>query len=155
VAFRGSRETVIDASPEDILAALADVEAISSWSTIHDRARVLARGPDGRPRFVELAIKFLWIRESQVLEYHWGTDTVVWDAVTTTTQIAQHAEYHLIPEGYPDDGEPQRTHVRFDLTLESRALVPEFVVRRGGAAVLENATAGLRDHVARRASGQS
>ncbi|HVQ98291.1 MAG TPA: cyclase, partial [Mycobacterium sp.] len=40
MAVQASREVVIDAPPEVILEALADVGSAPSWSSVHKRAEV-------------------------------------------------------------------------------------------------------------------
>jgi hypothetical protein len=59
VAVRASREIVIDAAPEVILEALADVEAVPTWSSVHRRAHVVDRYDDGRPHHVKVTVKIL------------------------------------------------------------------------------------------------
>jgi hypothetical protein len=76
-----------------------------------------------------------------VLEYHWGPDWVVWDAKRTAQQHGQHVEYTLRREG------ETRTRVRFAITMEPSAPLPEFLVSRARRRVLRAATEGLRDFV--------
>jgi hypothetical protein len=132
---------VIDAAPEAILDALADVGSVPSWSSVHKSAEVIDSYGDGRPRHVKVTVRVLGITDEEVLEYHWGRDWLVWDADETFQQHAQHVEYNLTPEA--DD----KTRVRFDITLEPRAPLPEFLIKRAKKAVLTAATEGLRRRV--------
>lgn len=140
VAVRASREIVIDAPPEAILDAIADIEAAPTWSSVHKHVHVVDRYPDGRPRRVKVTVKVLGIIDHEIVEYHWGPDWVVWDADRTAQQHAQHGEYTLHPEG-------DATRVRFDLTLEPSTPLPHFLVKRAKKAVLIAATEGLRGFV--------
>ncbi|MCV7346623.1 SRPBCC family protein [Mycolicibacterium rhodesiae] len=140
MAVRASREIVIDAPPEAILDAIADIEAAPTWSSVHKHAHVVDRYPDGRPRRVKVTVKVLGIIDHEIVEYHWGPDWVVWDADRTAQQHAQHGEYTLHPEG-------EATRVRFDLTLEPSTPLPHFLVKRAKKAVLIAATEGLRGFV--------
>ena len=140
VAVRASREIVIDAPPEAVLDALADVESVPTWSSIHKHAHVVDRYDDGRPRLVEVTVRLLGLVDHEILEYHWGRDWVVWDADRTAQQHAQHGEYTLQREG-------EATRVRFDLTLEPSTPLPLFLVKRAKKAVLAAATEGLRHFV--------
>lgn len=132
---------VIDAPSQAILDALADVGAVPSWSSVHRRAEVVDSYPDGRPHHVRVTVKIMGIVDQEDLEYHWGPDWVVWDAARTTHQHGQHVEYNLSREG--DD----KTRVRFDITIEPAAPLPEFLVKRARRTVLAAATEGLRRHV--------
>ncbi|MCV7021421.1 SRPBCC family protein [Mycolicibacterium aichiense] len=140
MAVRASREIVIDAPPEVILDAIADIEAAPTWSSVHKHVHVVDRYPDGRPRRVQVTVKVLGIIDHEVVEYHWGPNWVVWDADRTAQQHAQHGEYTLRPEG-------EATRVRFDLTLEPSTPLPLFLVKRAKKAVLIAATEGLRGFV--------
>ncbi|BBZ77718.1 cyclase [Mycolicibacterium anyangense] len=144
MAVRASREILIDASPEVILDALADIEAVPAWSSVHKHAHVVDRYADGRPHHVKVTVKILGLIDHEMLEYHWGRDWVVWDADRTPQQHAQHVEYTLHPEG-------GQTRVRFDITMEPSAPLPEFLVKRAKKTVLAAATEGLRHYVMRAA----
>lgn len=135
---------MIDAAPDAILGALADVEALPTWSSVHKHAHVVDRYDDGRPHHVEVTVKVMGLVDHEMLEYHWGRDWVVWDADRTSQQHDQHVEYTLRPEG-------GKTRVRFDITMEPSAPLPEFLVKRAKRTVLRAATEGLRQRVMRAA----
>ncbi len=141
MAVRASREVVIEAPPEAILDALADIDAVSSWSTLHKDAEVLDRHPDGRPHHVRATLKIMGVTDKEVLEYHWGERWVVWDAEQTFQQRGQHGEYNLTPEG------EDRTRVRFDLILDLAAPLPHFLVKKAKKMVLDVALEELRRRV--------
>ena len=133
---------MFDAAPEAILDALADIEEVPSWSTVHRHAEVLDRYPDGRPRHVKATVKIMGITDKELLEYHWGRDWVVWDASDTFQQRAQHGEYNLTREG-------DQTRVRFDIIVDLAAPIPEFLIKRAKKIVLEVAIDRLRSRVTR------
>ncbi|MGE2836928.1 SRPBCC family protein [Mycobacterium sp. SMC-4] len=141
MAVRASSETVIEAPPQAILDALADVEDITSWSALHKDAEVLDRHPDGRPHRVKATVKIMGISDKEILEYHWGDDWVVWDAASTLGQRGQHGEYNLTPIG------EDHTRVRFDLILDLAAPVPDFLLKRARRMVLDVALEDLRRRV--------
>lgn len=141
MAVRASREVVIEAPPAAILDALADIDAVSSWSTLHKDAEVLDRHPDGRPHHVRATLKIMGVTDKEVLEYHWGERWVVWDAEQTFQQRGQHGEYNLTPEG------EDRTRVRFDIILDLAAPIPRFLVKRAKKMVLDVALDELRRRV--------
>ena len=133
---------MIEASPGEILAALADVDSIPAWSAVHKRAEVIDRYDDGRPHHVRVAVRVLGLVDEEVLEYHWGPNWLVWDAERTNQQYAQHVEYTLKP-----DPMTNATYVRVDITVEPAAPLPHFLVKRASKAVLDSATRGLRERV--------
>ncbi len=121
--------------------ALADMDAVPSWSSVHKRVEVVDTHPDGRPHHVRVSIKVAGIVDTELLEYHWGPDWMVWDAKKTTQQHGQHGEYNLRREG--DD----KTRVRFTITVEPSAPLPEFWVNRARKKILYAALEGLRKRV--------
>jgi carbon monoxide dehydrogenase subunit G len=141
VAVKASREFVVDAPPEVVMEALADVGVLSSWSPLHKHIEVIDRYPDGRPHHVKTKIKILGLVDKEILEYHWGPDWVVYDAKGTAQQHGQHIEYNLKPEGV------DKTRVRFDITVEPAGPIPAFVVKRATEKVLDASVKGLSDLV--------
>jgi hypothetical protein len=143
VAVRASREIVIEASPEAILNALADVEALPSYSAVHKRAEVVDRYADGKPYHVRVKVRAYGLSDTEVLEFRWGPDWLVWDAEQTPQQHAQHVEYTLRA-----DPTSSSTRVRVDVTVEAD-LVPDFLIERASKALMDTATDGLRSRVLR------
>ena len=141
MAVRASREVVFEAPPEAILEALADIDEVPTWSSLHKHAEVVDRHPDGRPRHVKATLRIMGITDKEMLEYHWGHDWMVWDATDTFQQRGQHGEYNLTREG--DD----KTRVRFDIILDLAAPIPEFLIKRAKKLVLDVATESLRKRV--------
>ncbi|WP_082942760.1 SRPBCC family protein [Mycobacterium sp. 852002-40037_SCH5390672] len=141
MAIRASSEIVIEAPPGVIMEALADMDAVPSWSPLHKRVEVVDRYPDGLPHHVKMTLRVSGIPDTEMVEYHWGPDWMVWDAQKTAQQHAQHGEYNLAREG--DD----KTRVRFSLTIELRAPLPGFWVRSAGNKILNAALEGLRKRV--------
>lgn len=141
MAVQASREVVFEAPKDVIMDALADIDAVPTWSPVHKRAEVLDRHPDGRPHHVKATFKIMGVTDKELLEYHWGDDWVVWDAKATMQQRGQHGEYNLTPIG------EDRTRVRFDIIIDLAAPIPEFLLRRAKKMVLDVATENLRRRV--------
>jgi hypothetical protein len=133
---------VIEAPPEAIMDALADVEALLSSSRAYRRAEILDRYEDGRPHHVRLAVRVLGILDEEILEFRWGPNWLVWDAEPTKQQYAQHVEYTLQP-----DHSGGSTVVTVDITVEPDALIPDFLIKRAGKSIIDAATDGLRNRV--------
>jgi uncharacterized membrane protein len=141
MAVRASSEIVIEAPPEAIMEALADIDAVPSWSSVHKRVEVVDKYPDGRPHHVKATLAVTGVQDTELLEYHWGPDWMVWDAAKTARQHGQHGEYNLSREA--DD----RTRVRFAITIELWTPLPGFLVRRARKKMLQAALEGLRKRV--------
>src|SRR5262245_17749344 len=144
MAVRTSRKFVIEAPPEAIMDALADVEALLSSSPAYRRAEVIDRYDDGRPHHVCLAVKVLGRIDEEVLEFRWGPNWLVWDAERMKQQYAQHVEYTLRP-----DHTGTSTVVTVDITVEPDSLIPDYFIKRAGKTVIDAANEDLRNRVLR------
>jgi Polyketide cyclase / dehydrase and lipid transport len=144
MAVRTSRKLVIEATPEAIMDALADVEALLSYTPAYRRVEILDRYDDGRPHHVRLAVKVLGRVDEEILEFRWGPDWLVWDAAQTKQQYAQHVEYTLRA-----DHVGTSTTVIVDVTVEPDSLIPDYFIKRAGKTIIDAANEGLRQRVLR------
>ena len=80
MATTDSREVVIEASPEEILDVIADVESTPSWSPQYQSAEILESYDNGRPQRVKMTVKSAGITDEQVVDYTWTDDNVDVDA---------------------------------------------------------------------------
>jgi ribosome-associated toxin RatA of RatAB toxin-antitoxin module len=140
MATSDSREVVIEASPEEILDVIADVESTPTWSPQYQSAEVLEAYDNGRPKRVKMKIKTAGISDEQVVEYTWAGDVVRWTLVSAGQLKAQDASYTLTPDG-------DKTKVKFDITVDLAIPLPGFVLKRAMKGGVETATEGLRKQV--------
>ncbi|TMS53638.1 SRPBCC family protein [Mycobacterium sp. DBP42] len=140
MATSDSREVVIEATPQEILDVVADVEATPSWSPQYQRAEVLERYDDGRPKQVKMTVKAAGLTDEQVIEYTWSENKVSWTLVRAGQLKAQDAGYTLTPQG-------DKTKVRFDITIDLSVPLPGFILKRTMKGGVETATDGLRKQV--------
>ena len=136
----GAREVVIEASPEEILDVIADVESTPTWSPQYQNAEILESYDDGRPRRVKMKVKSAGITDEQVVEYTWADNKASWTLISAGQLKAQDASYTLTPEG-------EATKVKFDITIDLSVPLPGFVLKRAMKGAMETATDGLRKQV--------
>src|SRR3984893_15848081 len=146
MATSDSREVVIEASPEQILDVIADVESTPTWSSQYQSAEILEKGKDGRPKRVKMKVKTAGISDEQVVDYTWAGDSVSWTLVSAGHLKAQDASYTLTPDG-------DETKVKFDITIDLSIPLPGFVLKRVMKGAMETATDGLRKQVLKVKSG--
>src|SRR6267142_1760837 len=117
MATSDSREVTIEATPEEILDVIADVESTPTWSPQYQSAEILEKGKDGRPKRVKMRVKTAGISDEQVVDYTWADDNVSW------------------------------TLVKFDITIDLSVPMPGFILKRVMKGAMETATDGLRKQV--------
>lgn len=140
MAISDSREVVIDASPEEILDVIADVQSAPDWSSQHQGAEILESYENGRPKRVRLKMKTMGISETLTVDYTWTENGASWTLVSASQLKQQDAAYTLTSEG-------AKTKVRFDITVDPSIPVPGFVLKRAMKGGVEAATDGLRKQV--------
>jgi ribosome-associated toxin RatA of RatAB toxin-antitoxin module len=140
MAITDSREVVIDATPDEILDVLFDLESLTEWSSFHKKVEILERDEEGHPSKSRQTVKIVGVSDEQVLDYSVHDDGVGWTLESSKQQRAQEGRYTLTPDG-------DSTRVRFDLTVDLSAPVPGFLVKRGAKGLMETATDGLRKRV--------
>ncbi|MCG7594076.1 SRPBCC family protein [Mycobacterium sp. PSTR-4-N] len=140
MAVTESRETVIEASPAQILDVLYDLESLTEWSSAHQEVEILERDDEGRPTKSRQVVKIVGVSDEQVLDYSVHDDGVSWTLVSSQQQRAQEGRYTLTPDG-------DSTRVRFELTVDPTVPLPGFLIKRGAKGLMETATDGLRKRV--------
>ena len=140
MAVSDSREVVIEATPEEILDVIADVEANPTWSPQYQSSEILETYDDGRPKQAKMTIKAAGLTDTQVIEYTWPDSSVSWTLVSAGQLKAQDAKYTLTPDG-------DKTKVRFDISVDPSIPMPGFVIKRTMKGAMETATDGLRKQV--------
>ncbi|TFV57168.1 SRPBCC family protein [Mycobacterium sp. PS03-16] len=140
MAITESREVVIEASRDDIMDVLFDLESLTEWSSAHQEVEILTRDDDGRPKRSRQVVKIVGVSDEQVLDYTVHDDGVSWTLVSSKQQRAQEGRYTLTADG-------DRTRVRFELTVDPTVPLPGFLVKKGAKGLMETATDGLRKRV--------
>ncbi|MCV7195180.1 SRPBCC family protein [Mycobacterium angelicum] len=148
MAVTESREVVIEATPDEIMDVLFDLESLPEWSSAHRKIEILERDEQGHPSKSRQVVKIVGVSDEQVLDYAVHDDGVSWTLVSAKQQRAQDARYTLTPEG-------DVTRVHFELTVELGAPVPGFLIKKGAKGLMQTATDGLRKRVlhVKKASG--
>jgi len=124
MATSDSREVTIEATPEEILDVIADVESTPTWSPQYQSAEILEKGKDGRPKRVKMRVKTAGISPTSRSSTTPGqTDNVSWTLVSAGQLKAQDASYTLTPDG-------DKTKVKFDITIDLSVPMPGFILKR-------------------------
>ena len=140
MAINETREIVIEASPEEILDVIGDLDSVTEWSPPHQSAEVLEKDENGRPLTVKMKVKAAGITDEQVVAYTWGKNKVSWTLVSSGQQRSQDASYTLTPEG-------DKTKVLFEISVDPVVPLPGFVLKRAVKGTIDTGTKGLRDRV--------
>lgn len=140
MAVSAAREVTIEATPEEIMDVIADVEQTPTWSPQYTKAEILETYDDGRPRRAKMTIKAAGMTDDQILEYTWTATKGSWVLLKSGQLRKQEASYTLTPDG-------TKTKVRFEITVDPVVPIPGFLLKRSVNGGAETATEGLRKQV--------
>lgn len=140
MAITETREIVIEATKDEILDVLYDMETLPDWSSAHQEVEILTRDDEGRPKRARQVVKIVGVSDEQVLDYEVHDDGVSWTLVSSKQQRAQEGRYTLTPDG-------DKTKVTLKLTVDPTVPLPGFLVKKGAAGLMDTATKGLRKRV--------
>ena len=140
MAITEARDVTIEASPDEIMNVLVDLESLTEWSSAHQKVEVLERDDEGRPTKSRQVVKIVGVSDEQVLDYTVRDDGVSWTLVSSKQQRAQEGRYTLTPNG-------DKTDVRFELTVDPVVPLPAFLIKKGAKGLMDTATDGLRKRV--------
>lgn len=140
MTIREAREVVIEATPEEILDVIADVEATPEWSAPHQHVEILTTTDDGLPLRVKMKVKVAGITDEQVVDYTWAGTEVSWKLVSSSQQKDQFGRYILVPQG-------AKTLVKFEAMVDPNVPLPGFILKRAIKGTMDAATSELRNRV--------
>ncbi|RZQ63194.1 SRPBCC family protein [Amycolatopsis suaedae] len=134
----------VDASPERIMAVIADFPAYPEWAKAVRETEVLATEGD-RAKQVKLTLDAGPVKDVYTLEYDWAADglSVSWHLVKGQMQKAQRGRYLLEPLG------ADRTKVTYTLSVELALPMIGLLRRKAEKMIMDTALKELK----RRAEG--
>ena len=141
MAVSGSTEFDVDASPEQVMDAVAAVEDLPQRSSAHKSAAVESRHEDGRPNRVVAEVSAAGFNDTEVTDYTWDEPrSVTWTLVESSVQSTQVGTYTLTPT---DGG----THIKLDLEIGVKVPMPGFILKRVLKGALDTGSKGFKKYV--------
>ncbi|WP_033216809.1 SRPBCC family protein [Kitasatospora phosalacinea] len=132
---------VIDATPAEVMAVIADFAAYPQWTGEVKEIDVLEAGPDGRAARVRLLLDAGAIRDEHTLAYTWDGDREVsWTLVSSQMLRALDGSYALAPAG-------KGTEVTYQLAVDVKIPMLGMIKRKAEKVIIDRALAGLKKRV--------
>ncbi len=141
MAVTGSAEFDVNATPEQVMDAVAAIEDLPQRSGPHQSAEVESRHDDGRPKRVRAKVSAAGFKDEEVTDYAWdGVESVTWTLAESSVQSTQVGTYTLTPT---DSG----THVVLDLEIGVKIPMPGFVLKRVLKTALDTGSRDFKTYV--------
>ncbi|MFB7947386.1 SRPBCC family protein [Kitasatospora phosalacinea] len=137
---------VIDATPAEVMAVIADFAAYPQWTGEVKEIDVLEAGPDGRAAKVRLLLDAGAIRDEHTLAYTWDGDREVsWTLVSSQMLRSLDGSYALAPAGKGLD--KGGTEVTYQLAVDVKIPMLGMIKRKAEKVIIDRALAGLKKRV--------
>lgn len=140
MSFHEVRELLIEATSDEVLDVMLDLEALPEWSPAHLSSTILERDQSGRPLRSRSRIQVAGFTDDVVIALQYHPDGYSSRLESAMHQRAQNVRYTLTPD-------TNGTRVRFEITVEPTLPVPNFILRRVTEGLRYTASEGLRQRV--------
>ena len=141
MAEQTTSSIIVDATPAQVMAVIADFPAYPEWAQGMKQAEVVKEGSDGRAEQVHFELEAAPIKDSYTLAYDWQGDSAVqWNLVEGRMLKAMEGAYELRPSG---DG----TEVTYRLAVEVSIPMIGMLRRKAEKVIIDTALKGLKKRV--------
>ena len=141
MAEQTTSNIVIDATPAQVMAVIADFESYPEWAQGMKRVEVVDAGEDGRAREVHFELEAAPIKDSYTLAYDWhGESAVRWNLVQGKMLKAMQGAYELRPSG-------SGTDVTYRLAVDLSIPMIGMLRRKAEKVIIDTALKGLKKRV--------
>jgi uncharacterized membrane protein len=145
MADQATQTIEIGAPPDRVFEVLLDLDAYPTWARDLKGVTVESQDEDGRARDVTFRAAAMGRSTSYTLRYSYDDDPrrMTWELVRGDITRRIDGSYTLEPV----PGDPDRTNVTYDLTVDLVVPLPSFVKRRAEAKIINAALRELRSHL--------
>lgn len=142
MAENTSGSIVVAASPDAVMATIADLGSYPEWVSAVKSVDVLEADPAGRARRVRFVMDAGMVKDTYVLAYDWAADglSVSWDLLEGQIQKSQSGSYVLAPR---DGG----TEVTYELSVDLNIPMIGMFKRKAEKVIINTALGELKKQV--------
>ncbi len=148
MAEKVSDSVKINASPEEVMAVIADLEDYPSWSDGFTSVEIVTTHDNGAARDAAFSISTPVGKDTYEISYVWtGNEAVSWtlnsdDAGKPKSSMMKklHGTYRLTPDG-------DATLVTYELEIDPKIPMLGFMKKKAASAIVDQALNGLKKRV--------
>ena len=142
MADRTESSIVINATPAQVMAVIADLSRYPEWSDGVKSVEVLTEYEDGRPADARFVLDAGAIKDSYELEYDWDDDSsVTWKLTEGQMLKALDGVYRLT------DNADGTTTVVYQLSVDVSIPMIGLIKRKAEKVIIDTALRGLKEQV--------
>jgi len=133
---------VVNASPKEIMAVIADFAAYPEWADSMRETQVLSTDEAGRPKQVRFKVDAGAISDEYTLDYVWSRNEVTWTLVEAKMVKGMDGAYVL-----RELGPGQGTEVTYRLAVDIAIPMIGMLKRKAEKVIIDTALKGLKKRV--------
>jgi len=141
MAEQTTSSIVVNASPKDIMAVIADFESYPEWADSMRETEVLSTDEAGRPKQVRFKVDAGAISDEYTLDYNWARNEVTWTLVQAKMVKGLDGAYLLTDLG--EEG----TEVTYRLAVDVSIPMIGMLKRKAEKVIIDTALKGLKKRV--------
>jgi ribosome-associated toxin RatA of RatAB toxin-antitoxin module len=141
MAEQTTSSIVVNASPQEILAVIAEFESYPEWADSMRETEVISRDAAGRPKQVRFKVDAGAISDEYTLDYTWGRDEVTWTLVQAKMVKGLDGAYVLKNLG------SEGTEVTYRLKVDVSIPMIGMLKRKAEKVIIDTALKGLKKRV--------
>ncbi|GAA1552235.1 SRPBCC family protein [Kribbella hippodromi] len=135
---------VVNATPKEIMAVIADFAAYPEWADSMRETEVLATDEAGRPNRVRFKVDAGAISDEYTLAYVWSRNEVTWTLVEAKMVKGMDGAYVLRDLGTANGG---GTEVTYRLAVDVAIPMIGMLKRKAEKVIIDTALKGLKKRV--------
>jgi ribosome-associated toxin RatA of RatAB toxin-antitoxin module len=148
VAESVSESVTINASPDEVMAAIANLDDYPNWSDGFTGVDVISTHDDGGPKDVSFTIATPIGKDVYEISYIWtGNDSVSWTLNTDEAGKPKSSMMKRLVGSYTLTPEGTGTKVTYELEIDPKIPMMGFMKKKAAATIVDNARHGLKKHI--------
>jgi ribosome-associated toxin RatA of RatAB toxin-antitoxin module len=142
VAESTTQSIYIDADPDTVMDAIADIGSYPEWVSEYKETEVLETDEQGYPKRARLTLDTAGLKDTMVVAYEWPADhrSVSWTLQESSVLKAQEGAYRLSPKG-------SGTEVSYELSVDLKIPMIGMLKRKAERRIIDAALKDLKKRV--------
>ena len=132
----------MDADPDTVMDAIADIGSYPEWVSEYKETEVLEADEKGYPKRARLALDTTGLKDTMIVSYRWPADrrSVRWSLEQSSVLRAQEGAYILSPKG-------SGTEVTYELSVDLKIPMIGMLKRKAERRIIDAALKDLKKRV--------
>ena len=148
MADKVSDSVKINASPEEVMAVIANLEDYPSWSDGFTSVEIVSTHDDGGPKDVSFTIATPIGKDVYEISYVWaGNDSVSWSRNTDDAGKPKSSMMKRLIGSYTLTPQGEGTKVTYELEIDPKIPMMGFMKKKAASTIVDQALNGLKKRV--------